>query len=93
MVLRRLPSLQYRARTLVPYCKPHGKKIAANPPQAFCTEKFTKCPTQYFPLLSCPYPRTLKKAILQYTVTQGIYVIISLSLQSNRLSLRRKVLF
>jgi hypothetical protein len=47
-----LPSLQYRvsahkANTQTQYYKPHGKKIAANSPQAYCTEKFTICPTQF----------------------------------------------
>ena len=70
--------------------KPHSKTMSANPPRAFCTEKFTKCPTRYLPPSSRSCLHTLRKTIPQCSETQGIYVIISLSLRSNRLSLSRR---
>ena len=65
-------------------------KISANPPQAFCTEKFTKCPTLYLPPFYCSCQHTLRKTIPQYTEIQGIYMNICLSLRSNRQSLSRQ---
>jgi len=41
------------ANAKIPHCPLHSKKMAANPPRAFCTEKITKCPTQYLPPLFC----------------------------------------
>ena len=87
---RRLPSLQYRARTLAPYCKPHARKCRQIPSRAFCTENFTKCPTQYLPSLSYLCPHTLMTITPQCSAAQGIYVIICLFLRSNRQSLSRQ---
>ena len=67
---RRLPSLQYRARILAPYCKPHARK--------------------WLMPLSCFSSHTLSQIIPQHSVTQCIYMIISLSRRSNRLSLSRQ---
>ena len=66
------------------------EKMAANPPRAFYTTKNIKCPVRYLPPFSRFCPRTLSQAIPQYSETQGIYVIICLSLRSNRQSLSRQ---
>jgi hypothetical protein len=39
--------------TEIPHCPPRSKKMAANPPRAYCTKKITICPTQYLPPLFC----------------------------------------
>ena len=48
----------------------HTQKIAANPTQAFCTEKFTKCPP-HICRYSLPFPpHTLRQIIPNLTATQ-----------------------
>ena len=49
-----------------------------------------KMSTQYLPPFSCLCQHTLSKVTPQYSGTQGIYVIICLSLRSNRQSLSRQ---
>jgi len=64
--------------------------MAANARAAFCTEKFTKCPAQFAAIFFfCPRT-TLQKKLGICSETQGIYVIICLSLRSNRQSLSRQ---
>jgi hypothetical protein len=64
--------------------------MSANPPQAFCREKITKCLSQYLPSFSRFCPHTLREVIPYSSETQGIYMIICLSLRSNRQSLSRQ---
>ena len=59
-------------------------------PSSILYRKKYKMPTQYLPPFSYFRPRTLSQIIPQYSETQGIYVMISLSLRSNRQSLSRQ---
>jgi len=59
-------------------------------PASILYRKNYKMPTQYLPPFSCFSPHTLSKVIPQHSETQGIYMIICLSLRSNRQSLSRQ---
>ena len=41
------------ANAKIPHCPPRSKTMSANPTQAFCAKKITKCPAQYLPPLFC----------------------------------------
>ena len=66
------------------------EKMVANPPRTFYAIKIIKCPTQYLPPFSRSCLHTLRRTIPYCSVTQGIYVIIYLSLRSNRQNLSRQ---
>ena len=66
------------------------EKMSANPPQTFYTTKNIKCPTRYLPSFSRFFPHTLRETIPYHSETQGIYMIIRLSLRSLRRSLSRQ---
>ena len=65
------------------------ENVAKSPANILYRENY-KMPTRYLPPFSCFRPRTLSQASPQYSETQGIYVIICLSLRSNRQSLSRQ---
>ena len=62
----------------------------AKSPASILYRKNYKMPTRYLPPFSCFRPRTLSQVIPQCSVTQGIYIMLCLSLRSNRQSLSRQ---